>query len=336
MARRPKAGDGRVALQTGRHGGTRAGERPRAFRHWRLSPAGEAAGWHVRGSGVSSSPIEAARARHCLAEVARRCAMALSRASASVTVRRPFTSHCHLDAGLALIGRDARILDRFRGRVLLPIRDEDGGVCGFVGRHVGSGGDSAPKYLKLPRTALYDMSVHLYERLPLARTAQCPKVVVEGTLDTTAIAVAAIRSGRAGEVIPLTQSGRELPVRQLEHALGLGHGELALALALDGDVAGREATERLARAVLGRGRRALRARRPDGHDPASLLAEVGPTALDALLEGCAALPRSRRNASGSAPRSLAPPSLAPPSLAPPCSWSISPPPVRTPGRGGEL
>lgn len=203
-----------------------------------------------------------------------------------------------IDAGLALAGRDGRTLvDRFRDRALVPIRDEEGRLCGLVGRYVGGG--SAPKYLNSPRTALYDKSVHLYEPLPPSRSTRRPRVVVvEGTLDAMAIAVAAIQRGCAEQVVPLTQSGRELSPHQLEHALRVGHGELVLAL--DGDAAGREATERLASAARRRGGRALQAQLPDGHDPASLLAELGVAGLEAMI-------RTAREALG--PRVDRPPTL---------------------------
>ncbi len=203
-----------------------------------------------------------------------------------------FSAEELLDAGLVLVGRDGRsLVDRFRERVLLPVRDEAGHVCGLVGRHVGGG--PAPKYLNSPRTAIYDKSVNLYEPLPVSSTARWREVVVvEGTLDAMAVAVAAVRRGRAEEVAPLTQSGRELSAHQLEHALHLGHG--ALVLALDGDAAGREASKRIAGAAARRGGRARQVGLPDGHDPASLLAEKDVVGLDALV-GAASVGRVGRD-----------------------------------------
>lgn len=192
-----------------------------------------------------------------------------------------FSAEETLDAGLALVRRDGgSLVDRFRERVLLPVRDEAGRVCGLVGRHLGAG--TAPKYLNSPRTTLYDKSVNLYEPLLPSNTARRRHVVVvEGTLDAMAVAVAAVRRGRAEEVAPLTQSGRELSAHQLERALRLGHGELVLAL--DGDAAGREASERIAGAAARRGGRVHPIRLPEGHDPASLLAEKGVAGLDAVV-----------------------------------------------------
>ena len=62
-------------------------------------------------------------------------------------------------------------------------------------------------------------------------------VVVEGTLDAMAIAVAAIRSGRSQEFCPITQSGRELSPRQLASIAELAR---PIVLAFDGDAAGRD------------------------------------------------------------------------------------------------
>ena len=114
-----------------------------------------------------------------------------------------------VDAGLAHRDADGRITDFYRQRVLIPIRDQESRICGFVGRNVGD--DRWPKYKNPPRTHAYDKSVNLYQPLPAPTAGRWGQVVVvEGTLDAMAIAVAAIRSGTAGQFCPVTQSGREL------------------------------------------------------------------------------------------------------------------------------
>ena len=73
-----------------------------------------------------------------------------------------------------------------------------------------------------PVPLAFDKSVNLYQSLPSPTAGSRGQVVVvEGTLDAMAIAVAAVRSGTAGRFCPLTQSGRELSAYQLDHVLDL-------------------------------------------------------------------------------------------------------------------
>lgn len=102
-------------------------------------------------------------------------------------------------------------------------------------------------------------------------------MIVEGTLDAIAVAVAAARAGRAERYHPLTQSGKELSDQQLDLALRLY--QRAPIAAFDGDEAGREASIRLARRAASRGVDIRIAVLPAGEDPASLLAARGPAGL---------------------------------------------------------
>jgi DNA primase len=171
-------------------------------------------------------------------------------------------------------------MDFYRQRVLIPIRDEKSRICGFVGRNVGD--DRWPKYKNPPRTHAYDKSVNLYQPLPAPTAGRWGQVVVvEGTLDAMAIAVAAVRSGTAGQFCPVTQSGRELSAKQLEQAVSLNDGPLVLAF--DGDAAGRESARRHAMTALRLGRAVSVTTLPGDHDPASWLAERGARGLRAWV-----------------------------------------------------
>jgi DNA primase len=102
-------------------------------------------------------------------------------------------------------------------------------------------------------------------------------IVVEGTLDAMAIAVAAISLGQQSRYVPVTQSGRELSDFQLQHLLAISGGPIVVAF--DADQAGRDSNKRLA-ASLGKAKRAVMvARLPDGEDPASLVGREGAGAL---------------------------------------------------------
>jgi DNA primase len=187
-----------------------------------------------------------------------------------------------VDAGLAHRGAGGRVTDFYRQRVLIPIRDEQSRICGFVGRNVGD--DRWPKYKNPPRNHAYDKSVNLYQPLPAPTAGKWGQVVVvEGTLDALAIAVAAVRSGRAGQFCPVTQSGRELSEVQLERAAFLHPAPLVLGF--DGDAAGRESARRHAAAAARLGHAVSVTTLPGDHDPASWLAERGANGLSAWVAG---------------------------------------------------
>ena len=220
---------------------------------------------------------------------------------------RGFTDEELVDSGLAHRSLTGRVTDFYRQRVLIPVRDDSGRICGFVGRNVGD--DRRPKYKNPPRTHAYDKSVNLYRPLPAPVDCDGQVIVVEGTLDAMAIAVAAIRSGRAGKFCPVTQSGRELSAAQQITVLELCPNPLCVAF--DGDTPGRESAGRLAQRVKDNGRAVAVVNLPDGHDPASWLTAPGNEGVERL----ARLPDigGARGSNRAAPESVAPP-VEPPAL----------------------
>jgi DNA primase len=138
------------------------------------------------------------------------------------------------DAGLASPSTRGGVYDRFRARIMIPIRDASGRAIGFGGRIMP--GAEGPKYLNSPATALFDKSRTLYA-IDLARGAirrQKLAVIVEGYTD----------------VMAAHQAGFENVVASLGTALTAGQVELAnryadaVALAYDVDLAGEAATQR--------------------------------------------------------------------------------------------
>jgi DNA primase len=125
-----------------------------------------------------------------------------------------------VDAGLGCrrIGVD-RVTDFYRQRVLIPLPDPDGRIAGFIGRNVGD--PRWPKYKNSPRTHSYDKSVNPYQPLPAPADRDGQVVIVEGTIDAMAIAVAAIHSDLPLKFCPVTQSGRELSDQQVDSVLRL-------------------------------------------------------------------------------------------------------------------
>ncbi len=196
---------------------------------------------------------------------------------------RGFNDRELVDAGLAhaKLG-DGPVSDFYRQRVLIPIRDDQQRVVGIIGRNVGDQQRWA-KYKNPPRTAVYDKSINLYQPLPAPADPHGHVIVVEGTLDAMAIAVAAIRRGRSDRFCPVTQSGRELSRTQLVYVVGVHF--TAPILGFDGDGAGQEAACRHALAAARLGRTVEVTVLPHDHDPASWLVEQGDDGLRAWVDG---------------------------------------------------
>jgi DNA primase len=198
-----------------------------------------------------------------------------------------------VDAGLARRYPDGSFRDFYRQRVFIPVRDDQQRIVGLVGRNVG---DQArwSKYTNPPLTAVYDKSVNLYQPLPAPIHPAGRVVVVEGTLDALAIAVAGIRIGRADRYCPLTQSGRELSDAQIRHIAAL-HPAPAV-LAFDADPAGHDSTRRYQAAFAAIGFPVTVVKLPDGYDPASWLVAAGPDALVDLVSPNSAAHANRQRA----------------------------------------
>ncbi|HML24080.1 MAG TPA: DNA primase [Aggregatilinea sp.] len=140
-----------------------------------------------------------------------------------------------VEAGVAILNEEkGSIYDRFRHRLMIPIRDERGRTVGFGAR--GLDKDAVPKYLNSPQGPLFDKSRLLYG-LDMARRAIRETetvVVVEGYMD-------AIQAHQAGFHNVVAQMGTALTEDQLRQ---LDKYATRLILALDPDAAGANATLR--------------------------------------------------------------------------------------------
>ncbi|MFP5330502.1 MAG: DNA primase [Alphaproteobacteria bacterium] len=165
--------------------------------------------------------------------------------------------------------------DRFRGRLMIPIRDARGRVIAFGGRILGEG---EPKYLNSPGTPLFDKGRTLYniDRAgPASRQAK-RLVVVEGYMDVIAL-------DRAGIAEAVAPNGTAVTEAQLERMWRLDPAPI---LCFDGDAAGKKAAIRAALRALPHLRpdRTLRfVELPAGQDPDDLVSAGGREALEALL-----------------------------------------------------
>src|SRR3546814_3935941 len=96
-----------------------------------------------------------------------------------------------VEAGMLISVDDKEPYDRFRGRLMIPIRDARGRVIAFGGRILG---DGEPKYLNSPDTPLFDKGRTLFnidKASPASRQTN-RIIVVEGYMDVIALAAAAI------------------------------------------------------------------------------------------------------------------------------------------------
>ncbi|MBC7234252.1 MAG: DNA primase [Chloroflexi bacterium] len=159
-----------------------------------------------------------------------------------------------LKAGLLSESEQGTVYDRFRGRVLFPIRDPQGRVIGFGGRVLD---DSLPKYLNTPQTPLFDKGSVLYG-IDLAREAireSGTAVIVEGYMDVIIPYQCGVRNLVACMGTALTEAHMDMLKRITK----------TLVLALDPDAAGMAAVEKgVATAQEGLERRVVPVPTPQG------------------------------------------------------------------------
>jgi DNA primase len=176
-----------------------------------------------------------------------------------------------IEVGL-VVEQDGKRYDRFRDRIMFPIRDRRGRVIGFGGRVLG---DQKPKYLNSPETQLFHKGRELYGFFEAQQASRQPRsiLVVEGYMD----------------VIALAQSGIPYAVATLGTATTPDHLQRLLTSApgvtfsFDGDRAGRDAAWKALQTCLplATGRQEIRFLfLPEGEDPDTLVRKEGADAFE--------------------------------------------------------
>lgn len=181
-----------------------------------------------------------------------------------------------VEAGLLIQIEGKEPYDRFRGRLMIPIRDARGRTIAFGGRVIGEG---EPKYLNSPDTPLFDKGRTLYnlDRAAAASRKSGRIIAVEGYMDVIALA----QAGFGEAVAPL---GTALTEHQIERLWRMADVPL---LCFDGDSAGQKAAVRAAHRalpLLQPGRSLAFVTLPDGMDPDDLVRTRGAAAFEALLK----------------------------------------------------
>lgn len=193
-----------------------------------------------------------------------------------------------VDAGLVIVhgedGPDRKRYDRFRDRIMFPIRSVKGEVIGFGGRVLG---DGEPKYLNSPETPLFSKGRELYGLYEArqALRARGYALVVEGYMDVVALAQAGLPNAVATLGTACTA----------EHVAKLFRHTDDVVFAFDGDAAGRRAAGRALEASLPHAADLRRVRflfLPPEHDPDSYVRAKGLDAFEQLVD--AAVPLSRQ------------------------------------------
>ncbi len=183
-----------------------------------------------------------------------------------------------IDCGMLIQkeGDSSRVYDRFRDRIMFPIKDKRGRVIAFGGRVMG---DGEPKYLNSPETPIFHKSNELYG-LFQARQANrnlARILIVEGYMDVVALA----QFGITNAVATLGTATTATHIQQLFRT------SRELVLCFDGDKAGRAAALK----ALEHGLPQLREGReiklmflPDGEDPDSMVRKVGKEEFNRLVD----------------------------------------------------
>ena len=180
-----------------------------------------------------------------------------------------------LDTGLLIENEQGRRYDRFRDRIMFPIRDSRGRTVGFGGRVLG---DGEPKYLNSPETVLFHKGRELYGLHEARRAVRDLQrlVVVEGYMDVVGLA----RHGIGYAVATLGTATTAAQVARLFRVCD------EVVFSFDGDRAGRQAAWRAMENTLGEVREGRQVRfvfMPDGEDPDSLVASEGARAFERRL-----------------------------------------------------
>ena len=179
-----------------------------------------------------------------------------------------------VEAGL-VISDEGKRYDRFRGRVMFPIRSSRGQVIGFGARILDTG---EPKYLNSPETPIFRKGHELYG-LHEARDAirkSGRAIVVEGYMDVIRLAQAGFDESVAALGTAVTSAHVSALFKAADHVI----------FAFDGDAAGRKAARRALEAalpVIADTKRASFISLPEGQDPDSLIGEKGRAGFEAAL-----------------------------------------------------
>ncbi|WP_394129666.1 DNA primase [Shewanella maritima] len=187
-----------------------------------------------------------------------------------------------LTAGMLIANDNGKRYDRFRDRLMFPIRDRRGRVVGFGGRVLG---DGTPKYLNSPETPIFHKGNELYGLYELKQQHRDPQhvLIVEGYMDVVALAQFGVDYAVASLGTATTAEQFQLLVRSAKEVI----------CCYDGDNAGREAAWRAletALPLLKPGDSVKFMFLPQGEDPDTMVRQIGKAAFEQLMTKAMSLP----------------------------------------------
>jgi DNA primase len=179
------------------------------------------------------------------------------------------------DSGMLVENEDGKLYDRFRDRVVFPIRDQRGRVVAFGGRVLG---DDKPKYLNSPETAIFHKGRELYGLFEARQANRKLErlLVVEGYMDVIALAQHGISNATATLGTATSKTHLERIYRLCPEVV----------FCFDGDEAGRKAAVRAMEAALPcmeDGRQARFLFLPEGEDPDTMVRGGGAAHFQELV-----------------------------------------------------
>ena len=186
-----------------------------------------------------------------------------------------------VEAGLLVPPREADrgddYYDRFRGRLMFPIRDATGRVVGFSGRILDTKASPA-KYVNSPETPIFHKGRLLYAldlaRASIVRHARREAILCEGQIDVIRCHANGFDTAVAAQGTAFTE----------EHAQLLKRYADSVVLVYDGDAAGRKAAVRTGQILLNSGLPVRAVLLPAGQDPDSLLRDQGTENFQRLID----------------------------------------------------
>lgn len=181
-----------------------------------------------------------------------------------------------VELGMLIAKDQGGSYDRFRDRIMFPIRDRRGRIIGFGGRVIGAG---TPKYLNSPETPIFHKGKELFGLYEVKEAYRNPPriLIVEGYMDVVALAQYGIDYAVASLGTSTTSDHMQLLFRTTPEVI----------CCYDGDNAGREAAWRALENALPKlqdGRELKFVFLPTEHDPDSFVREQGRAAFETYLE----------------------------------------------------
>ncbi len=203
-------------------------------------------------------------------------------------LNRGFSPDDLTKTGVAVKRKDGSgILDRFRGRVMIPIADIFGHVVGFGGRILKAEDEYNPKYLNSPETPVFNKRQILFglDKAHLSISSSGFAIVVEGYMDAISLVGAGIRNVVATLGTAFTPDHAKLIMRYARK----------IVFCYDSDEAGQRATVRALPIVKNAGAEVSVVQVPDGKDPDEFVRKHGRDAFVKLLKNAVPLVEYRMN-----------------------------------------